>query len=278
MKNLTDDLSSSKRRVRQLERSVGGSREGKEGDASYLRSSVERFEQEEAARDELDLLRGEYRELEARLIERDNLVLELRFDVETAQAEQSGYARRIRELEASNKALLTQILHGKSDGGGTLRKSRQAGDRFRRERDLEGVIDSQNRVIMKLQAENERLARRGVSTAKLQEARKEVKDLKARIKSLDDEREKLLQRAASASDARMGFARLKEQAVQLRKQVKTQNESIKDLKSEISDLRTGKSRLQNELEQANKQLYRSRNQRAEPDGSSDGKLKRENEK
>ena len=87
-----------------------------------------------------------------------------------------------------------------------------------------------------------------------------------------------MQRAASASDARMGFARLKEQAVQLRKQVKTQNESIKDLKSEISDLRTGKSRLQNELEQANKQLYRSRNQRAEPDGSSDGKLKRENEK
>ena len=76
--------------------------EGKEGDVSYLRSSVERFEQDEAARDELDLLRGEYRELEARLIERDNLVLELRFDVETAQAEQSGYSRRIRELEASN--------------------------------------------------------------------------------------------------------------------------------------------------------------------------------
>ena len=227
---------------------------------------MERFEQEEAARDELDLLRGEYRELEARLIERDNLVLELRFDVETAQAEQSGYARRIRELEASNKALSTQILHGKSDSSGSVRKSRQAGDRFRRERDLEGVIDSQNRVIMKLQAENERLARRGVSTAKLQEARKEVKDLKARIKSLDDEREKLLQRAASASDARMGFARLKEQAVQLRKQVKSQNETIKDLKNEISDLRTGKSRLQNELEQANKQLYRSRNQRAEPDG------------
>ena len=112
----------------------------------------------------------------------------------------------------------------------------------------------------------------------MQEARKEVKDLKARIKSLDDEREKLLQRAASASDARMGFARLKEQAVQLRKQVKSQNETIKDLKNEISDLRTGKSRLQNELEQANKQLYRSRNQRAEPEGISDGKLARENEK
>ena len=90
VKTVTDDLASSKRRVRQLERSVGGSTEGKEGDVSYLRSSVERFEQDEAARDELDLLRGEYRELEARLIERDNLVLELRFDVETAQAEQSG--------------------------------------------------------------------------------------------------------------------------------------------------------------------------------------------
>ena len=132
MKTVTDDLASSKRRVRQLERSVGGSREGKEGDVSYLRSSVERFEQDEAARDELDLLRGEYRELEARLIERDNLVLELRFDVETAQAEQSGYSRRIRELEASNKALASQILSGKDDSGHGSRKSRQAGDRFRR--------------------------------------------------------------------------------------------------------------------------------------------------
>ena len=36
VKTVTDDLASSKRRVRQLERSVGGSREGKEGDVSYF--------------------------------------------------------------------------------------------------------------------------------------------------------------------------------------------------------------------------------------------------
>ena len=35
-------------------------------------------------------------------------------------------------------------------------------------------------------------------------------------------KEKIIAKAASASDARMGFARLKEQAVQLRKQVKSQ--------------------------------------------------------
>lgn len=265
IKGLEEDLASARRRVRQLERSVGGSVEGKEADSAYLRSSIERFEKDEALRDELDSLRSEYRALESRLIERDNLVLELRFDTETAKAEQSGYNRRILELEASNRALAAQL--GSGDVTRTS-KPRQAGDRFKRERDLEGVIDSQNRVIMKLQAENERLARKGVSTSKLQEKTKEVRELKVIVQSLEDEKEKLLDRVASASEARMGSARIKEQASQLRKDLKRKVEELSKLRKELDEVRTGKSRLQNELEQANEQIYRNRLKRESDAGKS----------
>ena len=44
---------------------------------------------------------------------------------------------------------------------------------------------------------------------------------------------------------------------------------------EIDELRTGKSRLQNELEQVNQQLYRSRNQqRSQPDDDGDSEIER----
>ena len=267
VKGLEDDLESARRRVRQLERSVGGTSEGKEADAAYLRSSVERFERDEALRDELDALRSEYRALESRLIERDNLVLELRFDTETAKAEQAGYNRRILELEASNRALVAQV--GSDGDDSRSSRPRQAGDRFKRERDLEGVIDSQNRVIMKLQAENERLARKGVSTSKLQEKTKEVRELKAVVQSLEEEKEKLLDRAASASEARMGSARLKEQVSQMRKDLKRKGEELSNLRKEVDEVRTGKSRLQNELEQANEQIYRNRLKRESGRGESD---------
>ena len=116
------------------------------------------------------------------------------------------------------------------------------------------------------------MARKGVSTAKLQEARKDAKELRATVRSLEEEKEKLLDRVASASDARMGSARLKEQSVQLRQKLKRANEDLKKFRKEIDALRTGRDRLQSELEQANEQIYRNRIKRdSERDKTGQGK-------
>ena len=81
----------------------------------------------------------------------------------------------------SNRALASQLGNIEGDSAAVSASSqRRAGERFKRERDLEGVIESQNRVITKLQAENERLTKRGVSTAKVVEAQKELRHLRSR--------------------------------------------------------------------------------------------------
>ena len=103
-------------------------------------------------------------------------------------------------------------LHGFAGGSNPLSssQSRKAGERFKRERDLEGVIESQNRVIMKMQSENERLTKRGVSASKIIEAQKELRSLRRRNKEFQAERQTLLDKAAAASSAKLDSGRAKD--------------------------------------------------------------------
>jgi chromosome segregation ATPase len=260
-------LASSKRRVRALEQTLksgGGGGGGKTSErdigAMYLRSSEERFREGEELKSELDTVTAERNVLEGRLLERDNLIMELRFDVEAATVGVPMLERRVRELETSNRALASQVIDG-SRAGSTGRgsplsasQSRKAGERFKRERDLEGVIESQNRVIMKMQTENERLTKRGVSASKIVEAQKELRSLRRRVKELSREREELLDKAATASAARLDSGKQKDLVRQLKRKMKSTESKMSSLRETARDAQASKQRLEEELAQANTQL------------------------
>jgi chromosome segregation ATPase len=259
-------LASSKRRVRALEQTVksgsggggGGKTSDRESGAMYLRSSEERFREGEELKGELDTVTAERNVLEGRLLERDNLIMELRFDVEAATVGMPMLERRVRELETSNRALASQVIDGSRGGGRgsplSASQSRKAGERFKRERDLEGVIESQNRVIMKMQTENERLTKRGVSASKIVEAQKELRSLRRRVKDLSSEREELLDKAATASAARLDSGKQKDMVRQLRRKMKSTESKMSSLRETARDAQASKQRLEDELAQANTQL------------------------
>jgi hypothetical protein len=70
-------LQQARRRVRTLEQGLGEgkSNQGNGGGAMYLRSSEDRFREQEQVRGELDQMTAERNLLEGRLLERDNLIM-----------------------------------------------------------------------------------------------------------------------------------------------------------------------------------------------------------
>ena len=274
-------LKSARRRIKTLEQGMsggggGGGRGGSSktssddgGGALYLRSSEDRFREQEEVRGELDQITAERNLLEGRLLERDNLIMELRFDVEAATTGGPLLERRVRELETSNRALASQLVQMDRRGGGGGRnggspssqlsssQKRKAGERFKRERDLEGVIESQNRVIMKIQSENERLTKRGVSASKIIEAQKELRELRRRTKELESERQDLLDRAASAASAKLDNGRSKDLIRQLKRKVTTTEKKTNEHRRNAEVAMDEKRRLETELAQANTQLTKA---------------------
>ncbi len=97
--------------------------------------------------------------------------MELRFELERLRQESARLRRRCVELQSARE--LARLLPDASMSAGTTTttsssssssSSRAAGERFRRERDLEGVVDQLKRVVDKQKTELERL-RRGVSSS-----------------------------------------------------------------------------------------------------------------
>ena len=116
------------------------------------------------------------------------------------------------------------------------------------------MIESQNRVIMKMQTENERLTKRGVSASKIVEAQKELRSLRRRVKELSNEREELLDKAAAASAARLDSGKQKDLVRQLRRKVKSTESKLSSLRETARNAQASKERLEEELAQANTQL------------------------
>jgi chromosome segregation ATPase len=283
---LEQKLEAARRRVKTLERDVessasslgsgGGSKSNEDGSSRgtvlYLRSSEDRFREQEELRGDLRQVTAERNSLEGRLLERDNLIMELRFDVEAATTTMPLLERRVRELETSNRALASQLVqmdrrgsgsgnsrHGSASPGRALSssQSRKAGERFKRERDLEGVIESQNRVIMKMQAENERLTKRGVSASKIVEAQKELRTLRRRNKEFEAERQELLDRAAAASSAKLDVGKTKDLVRQLKRKLNTNEKKTNELRRNANDAVSVRRRVEEELAQANSQLSKA---------------------
>lgn len=235
-----------------------------DGAAFYLRASEERFREDETLREEIEQTRAQLRAAEARILQRDNTILELRFEAENADTETAFQQRRIRELEVSNRALASQLGNIEGDSAAISASSqRRAGERFKRERDLEGVIESQNRVITKLQAENERLTKRGVSTAKVVEAQKELRHLRSKVKDLEGERETLRTKVAEATSFRMDTARQREQLSQLKRNLRSTKEEVVSLRETVRNAERAKESTFEELQQANKKLLVLREERTQ---------------
>jgi chromosome segregation ATPase len=107
---------------------------------------------------------------------------------------------------------------------------------------------------MKMQTENERLTKRGVSASKIVEAQKELRSLRRRVKDLSSEREELLDKAATASAARLDSGKQKDMVRQLRRKMKSTESKMSSLRETARDAQASKQRLEDELAQANTQL------------------------
>merc|ERR1712195_68162 len=165
----------------------------------------------------------------------------------------------------SNRALASQLVQLDRNGGRSSPSrsgsssitSRKAGERFKRERDLEGVIESQNRVIMKMQTENERLTKRGVSASKIVEAQKELRSLRRRNKEFELERKDLLDKAAVASSAKLDVSKTKDLCKQLKRKLNKNQQKTNELRRTCNDALNSKQRIEEELQQANVQLSKA---------------------
>ena len=330
---LEKKLEKARRKIQKLETMSGSSGSGAGGKtndgAMYLRSSEDRFREQEEIRSDLSSMTTERNQLEGRLLERDNLIMELRFDVEASTTTVPLLERRVRELETSNRALASQLVQLDRNGGRSSPSrsgsssitSRKAGERFKRERDLEGkyskrrrsnvavtiveivftnsflfycllynhsfqtnpnsmtnlfkllsllsiinkqqqqtttgVIESQNRVIMKMQTENERLTKRGVSASKIVEAQKELRSLRRRNKEFELERKDLLDKAAVASSAKLDVSKTKDLCKQLKRKLNKNEQKTNELRRTCNDALNSKQRIEEELQQANVQLSKA---------------------
>ena len=120
-----------------------------------------------------------------------------------------------------------------------------------------GVIESQNRVIMKMQTENERLTKRGVSASKIVEAQKELRSLRRRNKEFELERKDLLDKAAVASSAKLDVSKTKDLCKQLKRKLNKNEQKTNELRRTCNDALNSKQRIEEELQQANVQLSKA---------------------
>ncbi|CAM9896164.1 unnamed protein product, partial [Choristocarpus tenellus] len=231
-------LEEAERRAKTAEAQISGSvREGPRGSESGMLREEERlFHELLAARDELSAQRAAMRELEGQLLERDAANVELRFDLEARAAEADRLRRRASELQA-------EAVAAGGGGGGGRDGVRQPGGRFKRERDLESVVDALKRVVEKLRSENDRLRRGAAEGAIKAEADKAAKDAKRRASDLQVEVSMLRGKASAADDAVQRLAQKQDMINQLRRQLRSKEADIKRLAQRAEDLQRSKAAL-----------------------------------
>lgn len=222
------------------------------GRRSGLREEEERYLREETLRDQLEDMRRIKKEMEARVLERDSKAMELRFDLEDREREVERLRRRNKELETYRAAL-------SKDGGDKASSStsegpesdRKAGGRFKRERDLEGVVEALKRVVEKLRGENERLRRGAAESTKVAESERRAKELKSRMSEMQEELTSLQSRVAAGDDAAARLAQKQDLLQQLRKQLKGRDDVVQSWRVKYENLEKEKEAVSKELDRAN---------------------------
>jgi chromosome segregation ATPase len=247
---LTQQLDMAEDRVKELESMLERhERERKESSTGRKGSEDEgRSLRMQELQDHLEALRRDKRELEGKLLQRDSDNIELHFDLEARNLECDRVKRRLQEVEASYR--LTMGAGAKKEQP-EADAERKAGGRFKRERDLEGVVDALKRVVEKLRAENERLRRGAADNIKLAEAEKKAKELKARNAELQDEVMALKARVSSGDEASQRLTQKQELLNQLRKQLRIKDDVVRTWQQRVEALEGEKEATTKEMERAN---------------------------
>ena len=157
---LAAELEELQARVKQAEGSFNGPK-------ASLRESEDRFMRDERLRDDLERSRKQRLDLEAALLDRDSRAMEIKFDLEAKTQDVERLRRRCKELESAYRAVSSSTGVSGMRGGTLGSPSRagggrmawaedddKSGSRFKREKDLEGVVEAMKKVVDKLTAEN----------------------------------------------------------------------------------------------------------------------------
>ena len=221
-------------------------RGGKDG----LRESESLYMREEQLREEVAVLKKARRDLESKLLQRDSEMMEAKFDLEQAQLDKGRQTRRITELTQSVQA--AKRLSRGNGGGGGGGGEREVGGRFKRERDLEGVVDALKRVVEKLKGENERLRRGAADSVRNAESDRRAKDAQRKAQELSEENKSLRTRALAGDEAVQRLAQRGETLNQMRRQLKARDDELRTLTRKLEEADRSKTMMVDEMEHANK--------------------------
>ena len=148
--------------------------------------------------------------------------------MEAKEAEVSRLRRRVAELEELRDTLsMASATGGRVIAWEEDQKSRGAGARFQRERDLEGVVESLRKVSDKLRVENERLRKGGGADEwKVAEAEKKAVAEKKRADKLQEELAGVQAKLRSLEDAGLKLTQRQQLIAQLRRQLKSKEDEL----------------------------------------------------
>ncbi|GMH51677.1 hypothetical protein TrST_g11013 [Triparma strigata] len=221
---------------------------GKDGG---MRDSESGYLREEALREELSIVKRAKRDLEGKLLDRDGEAMELKFEVEQATLDKGRMNRRVKELTTALQAA-KKLGGGIGGGGGGGSNEREVGGRFKRERDLEGVVDALKRVVEKLKGENERLRRGAADSVRGAESDRRAKEALRKAQELQEENKSLRTRALAGDEATQRLAQRQDLVNQLRRQMKSRDEELKVLNRKLDDAERAKALMTDEMEHAGK--------------------------
>ena len=253
------------RTIAELRRDVSDSRGDRDDAEGALKSALERMKggredlsgeesgymREDALREELGVVKKARRDLESKLLQRDGDAVELKFEIEQANVDKSRLTRRVGELTNALQAA-KRLGGGRGGGEGGGDGEREAGGRFKRERDLEGVVDALKRVVEKLKGENERLRRGAADSVQGAESERRAKDAMRKAQGLQEENKSLRTRALAGDEAVQRLAQRQDLINQLRRQMKGRDDEMKTLQRKLEETGRSKSMLVDEMEHAQK--------------------------
>ncbi|GBG27827.1 Centrosomal protein of 290 kDa [Hondaea fermentalgiana] len=212
--------------------------------ADSLQIAEDQYGREDEIRQQLAQVRKEAQGLESDLLDRDNTILELRFEMEQLSSE-------VERCRRDDESKLPSSGTSPSSRGAT---SRAPGERFKRERDLENVVESMKKVVSKLQAENERLKRTHTSSARYGDLQKQVRALKQENQALVSARDTLQDRAVKYSESSAKAIRLQDAVRGLRRQTRALETDVEKERARATALWSENQKLVEELQQASDRL------------------------
>lgn len=260
LKVLEQESRISNERIRELENNLLEA----ERDAKMASSGMLLREKDEdsnrriqSLKQDLEEARSIQRELETKLLQRDSDAMEMRFDLEAGRVEVDRLNRRLEEIDESNK--IKAGSSNRKDGTGKPsntdeKNSKKAGERFKRERDLEGVVEALKSVVEKLKAENDRLRKGAAESVKIAEAEKKARELKSKLNSMQQEMKSLRSRAETGEEASLKLAMKTDALNQTKKQLRAQEEAVRAIKNRMENMESDKMSLERELNRANSRV------------------------